>query len=54
MFRKMREWNKLVKFIKSEREKGNSEFMILTTSDEIIVGTGLKEKDNTIRLKQNP
>ena len=51
MFKKLRNWKRLIKFIIKHRAKGNSSFMLLTTSTEIIIVPEDKlENDKNLRL----
>lgn len=57
MFRKKRNYNKLLNFITDNRKRGRSRFKILTTGDEIII-IPLNEKTEKmegeqLRLRRN-
>ena len=56
MFKKIKNWNKLIRFITQKRKKGESTFHILTTSNELIIYSEKhrksKEEDpEVIRIK---
>ncbi len=55
MFNKIKNWNKLVKFIKLHREKKAGSFKLLTTGSEIIIypepkNPNTKEEERQIRF----
>jgi len=51
MWRKYKNWIKLIKFIRKHRKEHRAEFQILTTSEEVIIIE--VEKKEQLRIRQN-